>query len=102
MQTQHLQGEAILRLTEHALSASYRSNDALTGAGEVDAILRTHHVKIVEPVFKSVKQSSASALKRLYRIVVESDEDLATIIQLLRNHPDVEAISRRTSVQSFS
>jgi hypothetical protein len=102
MQAQQLHGEAILRLAEHALRASYHSTDALTGAGEVDAILRTHHVKIVEPVFKSVKQSSASALKRLYRIVVESDEDLAGIIQDLRNHPDVEAINRRTSVQSFS
>lgn len=101
MQSHHLHGEAILRLSKNASKAPHSSKDRLTGAGAVDKILRTHHVRIVEPVFKSARDRSTNELRLLYRVVTDNDEDLRNIVADLRNHPDVKAITLRRSAHTF-
>ena len=102
-ESERLRGEAILRLTEAACAqAAPDSADTLTGVVEVDDILRAHHVVAVEPVFRTAGRRSAQSLRRLFRILLEEDRDLRGLISDLRNHPDVEAVTLRNILRTFS
>lgn len=91
-----------MRLTEAACAqATPDSADALTGAGEVDEILRAYRVILVEPVFKSAGRRGVQSLRRLFRILLDGDEDLKALITDLRDHPDVEAVTPRTIARTF-
>lgn len=102
-QSDRIRGEAILRLTETACAqAEAKPADALTGVGAVDEILRAHRVVTVEPVFKTAGRDDAQGLWRLFRILLDEDEDPRGLIAELRAHPDVEAITLRNIVRTFS
>ena len=102
-QSDRIRGEAILRLTETACAqAEPEPADALTGVDGVDEILRAHRVVTVEPVFKTAGRGDAQGLRRLFRILLDEDEDPRGLIAELRAHPDVEAITLRNIVRTFS
>jgi hypothetical protein len=96
-----LQGEAILRLAAHALpKVSEDGSQSLTGVASVDAVLRAHHVRVVEPVFPMTGREEAHGLARLYRLLTDGDEEVDALVVALHDHPDVEAIMPRYLVST--
>jgi hypothetical protein len=100
-QPHRLRGEAILRLAAHVLpKVSEDWGQSLTGVASVDAILRAHHVRVVEPVFPMTGREEAHGLARLYRLLTDSDEAVDALIAALHDHPDVEAVMPRYPVST--
>ncbi len=94
--------EVILRLVSVPPSGVPMSGGALTGVSSVDNVLRAHNVKSVEPAIRVSGQGAGSAeLLRLFRVIVESEADLAALVSELRNNPYVDSVSPRHAFRTM-